>query len=393
MRIAILDPFAGIAGDMLLGALLDAGVDPEWLRALPGVMGLPDVGVRIERVERCSLACTKVDFAIPSPDDAGHGRHLHELIELVERAEIPDDVRDRAVAAFRLIGEAEGAVHGVTPERVHLHEVGAVDAVLDLVGGVWGMQLLGVEAVHHFPVALGTGWVDAAHGTLPVPAPATASLLAGIEIRDNGPVEGEATTPTGAALLRVLSAGPPPEGWRLSGVGWGAGTRDPDGYPNVVRLVVAEAATEAAHVDVLATDVDDLTPEYLEPLRQAVTEAGALECVVWPTHGKKGRVALRIEVVTPPHAAEAVTAALFAHSTTGGIRRTVARRSTLERVETAVELEPGLRVGVKVWNHPSGTRFKAEFDDVVVAADRLERSPLDVARAVEQLAAREWDER
>jgi uncharacterized protein (DUF111 family) len=266
-----------------------------------------------------------------------------------------------------------------------------VDAVLDIVGGVWGMQTLGVEAVYHLPVAVGSGWVDAAHGRLPVPAPATALLLEGIEIRSDGPVEGEATTPTGAALLRVLSDGPAPTGWRLQATGWGAGTRDPARYPNALRLMLANLASEAGLVEVLSTDVDDLPPEYLEPLRAALFATGALECVVWPTQGKKGRVALRIEVVTPPSRADDVIAALFANSTTGGVRRTLTRRSTLARQQTEVELAGGGRVRIKVWENPAGTRFKAEFDDVVRAANRLERPALEVARDAETLAREVWN--
>src|SRR3954470_7183374 len=226
MRIAILDPAAGISGDMTLGALLSLGLPASWLEELPKRLGVANVGVTVRDVPRAGITCKQIDFKIP---DQPHGRHVGELVKLVERAPISDWVKERAVRAFRLVGEAEGRVHGVAPDKVHLHEVGAVDAVLDIVGGIEGFEKLGVETIYNLPVAVGNGWVEAAHGRLPVPAPATAILLEGVELAHagGGPVEGEATTPTGAALLRVLSAGAPPERWRLTGSGWGAGQRDP----------------------------------------------------------------------------------------------------------------------------------------------------------------------
>ena len=381
-RIAILDPFAGISGDMLLGALVDAGVSPAWLRSLPGRLGFPEVGVEVRQVARCGVRASKVDFTIPEGRASlgHHGAHVGQLLEVVRRGEVSAAVKERAVRAFELLGAAEGRVHGVAPERVHLHEVGAVDAVLDIVGTCEGFEHLGAGAVYNLPVAVGTGWVEAEHGSLPVPAPATAILLEGVEVTRAGPVDGEATTPTGAALLRVLSQGAPPERWRLVGSGWGAGTRDPKPYPNALRLLVADLAVEAGDVEVIATDLDDLQPEYVEPLREALFNAGALDCSIWVTQGKKGRMALRLEALAPPAAAEQVVRALFTHSTTAGLRRWRALRHTLARREVAVELGPDVRVRVKVTEAPDGARVKPEYQDVVQAASRLQRSALSVAR-------------
>jgi uncharacterized protein (TIGR00299 family) protein len=388
MRIAILDPAAGISGDMLLGALLDAGGSPQWLQELPVRLGFPTVKVGIHRVERAAIEAVKVDFDIP--DGAGGAHHAHRVPDLVawaKRAPVSPWVRERAVRAFELLGEAEARVHGTTLDRVHLHEVGAVDAVLDIVGGIEGVERLGVEAVYHLPVAVGNGWVGAEHGSLPVPAPATALLLAGQEIASGGPVEGEATTPTGAVLLRVLSRGTPPARWRLAGGGWGAGGRNPAGYPNALRLLLAEAATEAGVIEVVAADLDDMNPEYIEPMRQAVFQAGAVECVVWPVQGKKGRMGLRVEALAPPEHAGRVSDALLRHSTTGGVRRSTMLRQTLNRRELAVQLAAGVEVRIKVWDAPGGPRLKAEFDDVVAAAGQLRQPAWQVAREAERLAA------
>src|SRR5258705_9793044 len=229
MRIAIIDPAAGISGDMTLGALLSLGLPPSWLEDLPSRLGFADVRVTIRAVRRAGVGCKQVEFAIP---EQPHGRHVGELMRMVEGAPVSDWVKERAVRAFRLVGEAEGKVHGVAPEKVHLHEVGAVDAVLDIVGAIEGFERLGVDAVYHWPVAAGTGGVEAAHGRLPVPAPATAILLEGLEIATGGPVEGEATTPPGAVLLRGLSSGAPPAQWGMAGGGGGAGPRGPQHHPH-----------------------------------------------------------------------------------------------------------------------------------------------------------------
>src|SRR2546428_11949 len=218
MRIAILDPAAGISGDMTLGALLALGVPQNWLEALPGRLGFEGVAVTVRNAVRCGVGCKQVEFTIP---ERAHGRHVGELVRVVERAPVSDWVKERAVRAFQLVGDAEGRVHGVAPEKVHLHEVGAVDAVLDIVGAIEGFEQLGVEAAYAWPVAVGNGWVESAHGRLPVPAPATAILLEGVELATGGPVEGEATTPTGAALVRVLAAGSPPGQWRMMKSGGG----------------------------------------------------------------------------------------------------------------------------------------------------------------------------
>ena len=379
MRIAIFDPAAGISGDMTLGALLSLGVPAAWLEELPKRLGLGRVTVTVRDVRRAGITCKQVEFAIPQQP---HGRHVGELLELVERAPVSDWVKERAIRAFRVLGEAEGRVHGVAPETVHLHEVGAVDAVLDIVGAIEGFEKLGVEVVYHLPVAVGQGWAETAHGQLPVPAPATAILLEGVEIAADGPVVDEATTPTGAALLRVLSSGAPPERWRMMGSGWGAGQRDPKGYPNALRILLAEAATEAGRVVLLATDVDDMSPEYVEPLRQALVTAGALDVQTWPVQMKKGRQGFRVEVMAPESLADAVTAELFRHSTTAGVRRWIAERATLPRHQLTVRLD-GVAVRVKVLDGGS-VRVKPEYDDVLAAAQALGRPPLEVARAVER---------
>jgi uncharacterized protein (TIGR00299 family) protein len=405
-RFAILDPAAGISGDMLLGALLAAGAPADWLRAVPARLGFPDVRVDLARVHRGGVQATKVDIVLPGErkeepsdlldhahedhhhHDHGPHRHIGELIQIVERADLSPWVRERAVQAFRLLGEAEGRVHGVPAERVPLHEVGAVDALIDIVAGIEGFERLGIDRIYNRAVALGAGWVRAAHGTMPVPAPATSILVEGLEVATNGPVTGEATTPTGAVLLRVLSSGAPPSRWRALQAGaWGAGTRNPSGYPNALRLILAAGAGEAGEVVLLSTDMDDLSPEYLEPLREALFAAGALDVQVWATQMKKGRTGFRIEVTAPPDA-DVVAAALFRHSTTSGIRRQSAERVTLPRRQLEVTSADGTTVRVKVLEGPDGPRVKPEYEDVAAVARRTGQPAHEVARDLHNRALR-----
>jgi len=417
-RFAILDPATGISGDMLLGALISAGAPAAWLEGLPARLGAPEVSVQIEAVNRCGVRATKVSVVLPGgrqegpaeivdrpPDDHSHGhsegdhghahahhgphRHIGDLIRAVERAPLSAWVRERAVRAFRLLGEAEGRVHGVPADEVALHEVGAVDALVDVVGAIEGFERLDITRIYNRPVALGTGWVRAAHGVIPVPAPATAVLLEGVEVAPNGPVTGEAVTPTGAVLLRVLSEGPPPARWRAVTAGaWGAGGRNPEAYPNALRLVIAEPAVEAGDVVILSTDLDDLSPEYLDPLREALLGAGAVDVQVWATQMKKGRTGFRVEAVAAAADADRVVDAFFRHSTTAGVRRHTAERVTLARREVQVEASDGTRVRVKVLEAPDGPRMKPEYDDVAAVARRTGRPAHEVARDLRERAFR-----
>ena len=306
---------------------------------------------------------------------------------MIERAPLSAWVRERAVRAFTLLGEAEGRVHGIATVDVPLHEVGAWDALVDIVGSIEGFEQLGVTEIFARPVVTGDGWVRAAHGQLPVPAPATAILLEGIPVAPNGPVRGEATTPTGAALLRVLSRGAPPPHWRATGSGWGAGTRNPREYPNALRLILAEGVPEAAQVSIVTADLDDLSPEYLEPLREALSAAGAIDVQLWPTMAKKGRVGFRLEAVTAAGSEPAIADACFRHSTTAGVRWTAAERMTLPRHEHAVRVE-GHTVRVKVVETPAGPRIKPEYEDVNQAARATGRPALEVAALARAAAER-----
>jgi len=388
MKIAILDPFSGISGDMTLGALLDVGLDPEWLRSLPESLGLAGVGVRIADVKRAEIACKKVDFDIPPQP---HGRHLKQLKDVVARSSAPPAVKDRASRAFTMIAEQEAIIHATTVERVHLHEVGAVDAILDVVGGVWGFEQLGIERVYCGPIATGDGVVQAAHGTLPVPAPATLRLLEGHPVRPGPEGAGEMVTPTGAALVRVLSAGPPPREYVPLRSGFGAGTKEFVGRANALRLIVAES-TSSADVEALvqlASDIDDMAPEYLAAAADLLREAGALDVVVIPTIMKRGRAGARLEVLSRPADADRLEYLMLSETTTIGVRRVDVQRRALPRESTTVQVL-GHPVGLKVVHLPNGgVRAKPEFSDVQRVAQQTGRPLRDIFQLAADQAERE----
>jgi len=394
MRVAILDPFSGIAGDMTLGALVDVGLDADWLRALPSRLGLEGVTVRVERVKRSSVACTKVDFDIPPQP---HSRGIHEIRDLVAKASVPDSVRMRADAAFLAIATAEGEIHGIAPERVHLHEVGAVDAILDVVGSVWGFELLGVERVFCGPISVGDGTVETAHGSLPVPAPATLKLLEGVEIRPGPEGSGELVTPTGAALIKVLSSGPSPASFTPLASGFGAGTKEFRGRPNALRIVLAEmvAATgvRVEHLVQLATDIDDMDGEQLAALADRLRNDGALDVVMLATMMKKGRPGTRVEVLATRELADRLEEVLFAQSSSIGVRRAIVERHALPRaVHTVQALDHDIRV--KVVTLPTGERrAKPEHEDVARVATETGRPLREVAASARAAGERLLEER
>lgn len=380
MRIAILDPFSGIAGDMTLGALLGVGLDAEWLRALPSRLGLDGVRVDIREVLRGELVCWKVDFDIPPQP---HGRHITQIRELVARSGAPSEVRERANAVFLAIATAEGEIHGMPPEEVHLHEVGSVDAILDVVGVIWGLAELGVQDVRCGALRTGDGTVRAAHGLLPVPAPATLKLLEGHVVQPGPDGAGELVTPTGAGLVRVLSSGPPPAFYVPLRSGFGAGTKDFPGRANALRIILAEdrrgrVVPAGEEIVMLACDIDDMTPEYLAAVADHARDTGALDVVLLHTTMKKGRAGTRLELLCRPEDAPGFQHLLLSQTTTLGVRRSEMSRLTLARRVQEIDVL-GHTIRLKTVSLPDGSeRTKPEFEDVQRVALATGRRPADI---------------
>lgn len=382
MKALIFDPFAGISGDMTVGALLDLGLDAEWLKGFVRDLRLGDIRVDVDHVNRCGIRCTYVRFDLPH--EHAH-RHLRHVVEIIERSNTSDVTKLRAVLAFQRLAEAEAKVHGTTVEKVHFHEVGALDAILDVLCTMAAIEQLGFSEFCTRPVAVGHGWVDIAHGRFPVPAPATMNLLAGIPTTGLD-LEGECTTPTGAAILSALTNGrTAPDVFTARGSGFGAGTRDPKDRPNCLRLIAAEIESAAESLYVVQCDVDDLAAEYAAAAQQALLKAGALDAVIVNVAMKKGRPGIRLEVLTAPDRLDAVLQTLFATTTTIGARYWSVQRSALPRAEDVVEWQ-GQRIRRKQVTLPDGsTRWKPEYDDVLKAADALGMAPLAVRQAVDKL--------
>ena len=383
MRIATFDCFSGISGDMCLGALVSAGWPAAELQALPARLRIDGARVHVRAARRGPFAATQVEVEV-----AGHQphRHLHHVAALIDAADLEPGVRERAHAVFRRLAEAEAEVHGSTVEKVHFHEVGAVDALVDVVGTIAGLHALGIESVYGTPLPLGGGFVDSEHGRIPIPAPATALLLRGAPVRATA-LEAELVTPTGAALLTTLvSSWEPPPAYRLDRVGTGAGGRDLKEQPNVLRILIGETdepagVTMRRSVAVLETAVDDENPQYVAELLGHLLADGALDATVTPTIMKKGRAGLLLMVLTEPADADRIARRLLSETSTLGVR--IRRDERLELPRRFAEVEtPFGRVTLKIAELPEGgERAVPEFESVRETAERAARSLREVAEA------------
>ena len=362
MKIAYLDCFSGVAGDMLLGALIDAGLDADALRAEIAKLGLE--GVEIQAVKTVRRGIAGVDVKVVTGHDHAH-RHLSTIERIIDGSAISDAAKQTAKTIFRRLGEAEAAIHGVPIEKVHFHEVGAIDAIVDICGAAIGLELLGVEKLHCSPLNLGSGTVKAAHGVMPVPAPATAALVKGLPTYSDGPAV-ELTTPTGAAIVSTLcqSFGPMPA-MSIEAIGYGAGDKDFPDRANMVRLVIGESsqAPEATEILVIEANVDDMSPEWAGYARGRLLDEGALDVTLTPAYMKKDRPGYVLSVLAKPEDRDRLADVLFAETTTIGIRYASAWRRVLERSSTEVQTEYGA-VRVKVASEAGKVRnFAPEYED------------------------------
>jgi hypothetical protein len=344
-RVLYLDCVAGIAGDMLLGALLDAGADPEAIRPGLGGLGVAGLELRTERVSRHAMSATHATiYAAPGQPR----RDWRSIRALIDAAGLPERARDRAQEAFRRLAHAEARIHAVDPEQVHFHEVGAVDAIGEVCGVALALEDLRIDRVVCSPLPVGRGFVEAAHGRLPLPAPATLALLEGAPLY-GVESETELVTPTGAALVAALAAGygPLPR-LTLEAVGYGAGTRDGAEVPNVVRAIVgAETGPAARPVSLIETNLDDLLPELAPDAAAACVAAGALDVWTAPAQMKHGRPGFVLSALARPGDEQAVASAMLRETSTLGVRIARLDRIELERESRTVKVA-GEPVRVKV---------------------------------------------
>lgn len=390
--------FAGTAGDMTLGALVDAGADPDVIAATVASLQVDGYALTFERVSRAGVAATRALVTVHDAhaDPASHpGSHGHrpyaEIRRLLQDADLPSRVRERALRTFTLLAEVEGAIHGVPPDEVEFHEVGSVDAIVDIVGSCAALESLAVDRIVCSPITVGLGSVRAAHGELPNPSPAVVALLA----RGGAPARGaddrlELATPTGVALMVALADafGPLPE-LTVHAVGYGAGGADVPGRPNVVQVVVGSQAESidvtprpGQPVDHLETNVDDATGEVIGHTIAALLGAGAHDAWATSIVMKKGRPAFTVHALADPSVSEAVATVLLRETGSLGLRATRLERWPQRRTERVVEVD-GRPVRVKVGDG----RAKAEFDDAAAIATATGRPVREVLDEAARLAA------
>ena len=368
MKIAYFDCFAGISGDMTLGALIGAGADPERLRE--GLAGLGVGGYRIEVGKKMTGPIEATDVRVILDDHHHHHhRRLHDIREMIRGANLSDRVKQTAERIFKRLAEAEAKVHGRSPEEVHFHEVGAVDAIVDIVGAAICLEMLGWPKVVASPMPTFHGYAKGAHGVFPLPAPATAEILRGVPWRKLD-IEGELVTPTGAAIIREIAEefGPFPA-MTVGSIGYGAGKSD-FGIPNALRVMIGEeaAGAESQGVTVIETNIDDLNPQFYETAMERLFAAGVLDVFLTPIQMKKNRPGTLLSVICDPDLKEAIAAVIMAETSTFGVRISRCERLCLDRRWEEVVTEFGV-IRIKIGERDGRVITAApEYEDCKRAA-------------------------
>ncbi|SPF50510.1 conserved hypothetical protein [Syntrophobacter sp. SbD1] len=373
MRIAYFDCFSGASGDMILGALMDAGLSVERLREELAKLHLSHYEVNVEKVIKKGIGGSQAVITLDDHHDDHHGHHhhhhrnLHDIEEIIGTSSLDDAVKQKSLKIFRRLAEAEAKVHQTTIDLIHFHEVGAMDAIIDVVGGVSGLAALDIERVYCSPLHVGTGTVKCAHGILPVPAPATAELIKGKPFYSTG-VAGELLTPTGAAILTTISSGfGPMPAMTMEQIGYGAGTSEPD-IPNLLRIMIGEAGDELRgfekeQIAVLETNIDDMNPQMYDYLIGKMLEMGALDVFLSAVQMKKNRPGTLVTVTCQPHLIERFADFLLRETTTIGLRWRVENRLKARRTIREVQTQYG-PIKCKVAEINNGiTNISPEYED------------------------------
>ena len=367
-RIIYFDCYSGISGDMALGALLDTGVKLEDLKELLGCLKLDGYQLEAEEIRRGGLAGTRAMVKLDEKDPAA--RHLSDILALIDNSDLPLPVRENSSAVFNCLAEAEAAVHGIPINKVHFHEVGAVDAIVDIVGTAAALYLLQVDSIYCSPLPAGRGEVQSAHGKLPLPAPATLELLAKRRVPIKGSdVDFELVTPTGAAIVTTLadSFGPLPE-FNIEKVGYGAGSIDP-GYPNYLRILLGFSALSQTLYEeeavLIETNIDDQNPEYFSYLMEELFSAGAFDVCYTPIQMKKNRPAIQLTVLSPLEKAKQLKDLILYETSTLGLRYSAVRKLMRPRETSTVQTEWG---PIRIKSSPASGQetllhFAPEYED------------------------------
>ncbi len=363
MKTLYFDLIAGASGDMILGALIDAGLSADELCSKLAKLKIDDFELAVKKVDKNGFSATKVDVLVKDDVPA---RHLPDIEAIITNCDLPAHIQEKSIALFRRLGGVEAGIHGTSLDEVHLHELGGVDTIVDVVGVLVGLEILGIKRVVVSPIPLGRGFVKGAHGQIPLPAPATIALLKNAPIVGS-PIEKETVTPTGAVLLTSLadSFGPIPA-MRLDTLGYGAGGRDLP-IPNLLRVLIGEQTdpktANFSTLVMLETNIDDLNPEFYEHVMEQLFAAGALDVFFTPIQMKKNRPATLLQVLAKPGEAEKLRAILFRETTTLGVRQKSVERYALDREFRQAETPYGM-VPVKVSKLGDGThKFSPEYEN------------------------------
>ena len=362
MKTAYLDCFSGISGDMFLGALLDAGLPIEELNQLIKTLPLNAYHIEIKREARNNIFGTR--FIITLQKGEQPPRNIKIIREIIERGDLSRGVKDKSIEIFEDLAVAEGEIHNLPPEKIHFHEVGAVDSIIDIVGTIYGLEWLGIGSLFVSPLPLGSGFIESAHGRIPIPAPATISLLKNIPVFSSG-IRHEMVTPTGAALVKGLatSYGPMPP-MVVEKTGYGAGARDLQDRPNLLRILIGVQKMEQTveTVVVLESNLDDISPEWLGYLMERLFTAGAMDVVFHPVQMKKNRPGVQIQVIGRPDQKDVLMEILFRESSTLGIRFRYSQRMALERSIEKIDSPWGKIMVKKVKNRDGAFFYMPEYE-------------------------------
>ncbi len=362
MKTLYFDCIAGASGDMILGALIDAGLDPDHLRSELAKLPIANWELQSQKVDKNGFAATKVEVIVGAQP---HARPLPEIERVIRDSTLSDSIKTHAIAVVRIIAAEEARIHNMPIEEVHLHEVGGEDAIIDITGAMIGVEALGIQRFISSPLPLGRGFVQGAHGSIPLPAPAAAAILKGLPITGS-PMAAELVTPTGAALIRHLCKefGDLPA-MRLEDIGYGAGSRDLQ-IPNLIRIFIGESDAASFNLDtvtLLEANIDDQNPEHYEHIMERLFEAGALDVTLTSAQMKKNRPGVILGVLGKPASASALRTILLEESSTLGVREQNLQRSLLQRHTIHVHTQHGV-VHVKVAHLPGGgRRYAPEYKD------------------------------
>ncbi len=389
-RIIYFDCFSGISGDMILGALVDLGIDLKSIRKSLGALALKGYRIKSRRVKRGGISATKIDVEVdpPSKKHQNRSRSFTDIKDLIEKSELTSKIKKDSIEIFRRIGKVEAQLHRTTLNKIHFHEVGAIDSIIDIVGSALAINLLDADRIFASPINLGEGSVKCAHGILPVPAPATLKLLQGIPCYSSG-IKKELTTPTGAAVIGYFAD----EFCSMPSIcvldaGYGAGGYNPKDTPNLLRVISGErsAAPKAQPMSMIETNIDDMNPEFYEHVMETLFQCGAVDVFFTPVFMKKNRPATLLSVLVPRENVDVVARILLAETSTFGVRHYEVGRTVLDRTEATVKTSHG-KVRIKIGSlNGSVLRIAPEYEDCKKIALRKKIPVKEIYEEVLRLA-------